>query len=195
MDLAGAKPALSPMELNQKLTSVEFDDTLHPTHADTLLKDPASYQRLIGRLLYLTTTRSNISFIVQCLSQFKHSPKTSHMNVALRLVRYMKSAPVLRILMSLTGGNDLKVFYDADCGACINSKRSITGYLVQYEGSPISWKSKKQLTIARSSAKVEYRAMASTVAGVVWIVGLLQKLGVNISLLVPLYSDNTSALH
>ncbi|XP_015170235.1 uncharacterized mitochondrial protein AtMg00810-like [Solanum tuberosum] len=143
MGLAGGKPVSTPMKLNQKLTTVEFDDNIPPTHPDEMLKDPASYQRLIGRLLYLTTTRSNISFAVQCLSQFMHSPKASHMKATLRLVRYLKSAPGLGILMSFVGGTELKVFCDADWGACINSRRSVTWYLIQYGGSLISWKSKK----------------------------------------------------
>ena len=192
MGLAGAKPVSTPMELNQKLTTVEFDANIPSTCPDETLKDPTGYQRLIGRLLYLTTTRPDISFAVQCLSQFMHSPKTSHMEAAMRLVRYVKSEPGLGILMASTGGNDLQVFCDADWGACINSRRSITGYLVQYGGSPISWKSKKQVTVSRSSAEAEYRAMASTVAEIVWIVGLFDELGVKISLPVPLHSDSTS---
>lgn len=130
MGLAGARPVSTPMELNQKLTSVEFDANMPSSHSDAPLKDPTGYQRLIGRLLYLTTTRPDISFAVQCLSQFMHSPKTSHMDATLRLVRYIKSAPGLGILMSSTGKNDLKVFCDADWGSCINSRRSITGYLI-----------------------------------------------------------------
>ena len=89
MGLAGAKPVSTPMELNQKLTTVEFDANTPSTCPDETLKDPTGYQRLIGRLLYLTTTRPDISFAVQCLSQFMHSPKTSHMEAAMRLVRYV----------------------------------------------------------------------------------------------------------
>lgn len=116
------------------------------------------------------------------------------MDAALRLVRYLKTAPGLGILMSSTGGNNLQVFCDADWGSCINSRRSITRYLIKYGDSPVSWKSKKQVTVSRSSTEAEYRAMASTVAEVVWAVGLFQELGVVISLPVPVYSDSTSAL-
>ncbi|XP_015060424.1 uncharacterized protein LOC107006366 [Solanum pennellii] len=167
MGLSGAKPVSTPMELNLKLTSTEFDDHINSIHVDTLLEDPKSYQRLIGRLLYLTTTRQDISFAVQCLSQFMHAPKASHMDSTLRLVRYLKTEPGLRILMSSTGGNNLQVFGDADWGSCINNRRSINGYLIKYGESLISWKSKKQITVSRSSAEAEYRAMASTVAEVV----------------------------
>lgn len=59
-----------------------------------------------------------------------HAPKASHMEAALRLVRYIKSALGLDIFMSSTSGCDLQVFYDADWGSCINSRKSITGYLI-----------------------------------------------------------------
>ena len=102
------------MKLNKKVTSVEFDANIPSTHPDEILKDPTGYQRLVGRLLYLTSTRLDISFVVQCLSQFMHSPKTSHMEAAIRLVRYLKSEPGLGILMLSKGGNELKVLCDAD---------------------------------------------------------------------------------
>uniref|UniRef100_A0A3Q7IDL4 Reverse transcriptase Ty1/copia-type domain-containing protein n=1 Tax=Solanum lycopersicum TaxID=4081 RepID=A0A3Q7IDL4_SOLLC len=172
MGLSGAKPVSTPMEMNLKLTSTEYDDHMNSSHNDTLLEDPASYQRLIGRLLYLTTTRPDISFAGQCLSQFMHAPKVSHMDSALRLVRYLKTEPGLGILMSLTGGDSLQVFCDADWGSCINSRRSITRYFIKYGESLISWRSKKQVTVSRSSAEAEYRAMASTVAEIIWTVGL-----------------------
>lgn len=96
--------------------------------------------------------------------------------------------------MSSTGGKELKVFSDADWGASINRRRSITGYLVQYEGFPISWKSKKQLTVYRSSTEAEYRTMSSTAVEIVWLVGLFQEVGVSISQPLSLFSDSTSAL-
>lgn len=164
MGLSGAKPVSTPMELNLKLTTTEFDSHINPAHIDTLLEDPTSYQRLIGRLLYLTTTRPDISFAVQCLSQFMHAPKASHMDAALRLVRYLKTAPGLGILMSSTGGNNLQVFCDADWGSCINSRRSITGDLIKYGESLISWRSKKQVTVSRSSAEAEYSTSALQIA-------------------------------
>ncbi|XP_015159411.1 uncharacterized mitochondrial protein AtMg00240-like [Solanum tuberosum] len=137
MRLAGAKSIATPMEQNQKLTTVGFDQHVPSTSEDLTLADPSSYQQLIGRLLYLTTTRPDIAFVVQSLSQFMYSPKKSHMEAAMRLVRYVKHEPGSGILMSATVDNLLKVYCDADWGACINSRRSITGYLVHYGSSPI----------------------------------------------------------
>ncbi|XP_015165001.1 uncharacterized mitochondrial protein AtMg00810-like [Solanum tuberosum] len=195
MGLSNSKTVGAPIELNQKLTTTEFN--LHfPTGNgdDRVLDDPSVYQKLVGRLLYLTITRPDIAFAVQLLSQFMHSPKTSHMKVAMRVVRYVKQAPGMGILMTVNTTNQLIAYCDADWAACPNNRKSITGYMVTYGGSLISWKSKKQDTISRSSAESEYRSLASTVAEIIWLVGLFKELGVELKSLVPIYSDSKSAI-
>ncbi|XP_059281035.1 uncharacterized mitochondrial protein AtMg00810-like [Lycium ferocissimum] len=144
MGLAGSKPTSTPMEVNQKLTTTEFDHHIPSENSDPLLSNPTAYQRIIERLFYLTTTRPDIAFAVQCLSQFMHSSKESHMEAAIRFVKYIKQAPGLGILMNSHSLNHLSVHCDADWGSCVNSRRSITGYLVKYGSSPICWRSKKQ---------------------------------------------------
>lgn len=94
------------------------------------------------------------------------------MEAAIRVVKYVKQAPGLGILMSSFSTNQMTAFCDADWASCANTRNSITGYLVTYENSLISWKSKKQNTISRSSAEAEYRSLASIVAEIVWLVGL-----------------------
>uniref|UniRef100_A0A3Q7I7W9 Retrotransposon Copia-like N-terminal domain-containing protein n=1 Tax=Solanum lycopersicum TaxID=4081 RepID=A0A3Q7I7W9_SOLLC len=181
LGLSGAKPANSPLELHEKLTSTELD-CLIDTKDDHLLIDISSYQRLIGRLLYLTHTRPDISFAVQTLSQFMHSPKLSHMAAATRVVRYLKKSPGLGIFLSSDCDSTLTAFCDADWASCSNTRRSVTGYMIKFGSSPVSWKSKKQSTISRSSAEAEYRSLASTVAEIVWLVGLFTALNVKIPL-------------
>ncbi|XP_019257810.1 PREDICTED: uncharacterized protein LOC109236033 [Nicotiana attenuata] len=120
MGLGGAKPSGSPLEPNQKLTSADYDifinnqataNTQHSdTEKDTLLTDTSQYQRLIGRLLYLTMTKIDIAFAVQVLSQFMHKPKQSNWEVALRVVRYIKNAPGMRLLMPSEGSGKLEAF-------------------------------------------------------------------------------------
>lgn len=96
--LAAAKPALTPLECNIKMTSVEYDEgtDIH----DDLFEDVNRYQRLIGKLLYLTNTRPDIAFAVQSLSQFMQQPKISHWDAALRVVRYIKGDPCKGLLLS-----------------------------------------------------------------------------------------------
>ena len=86
--LAAAKPVMTPLECNMKLTSVEFDEGSVTT--DDLFPDINKYQRLVGKLLYLTNTRPDIAFAVQSLSQFMQNPKRSHLEAALRVIRYIK---------------------------------------------------------------------------------------------------------
>ena len=102
MWLAGAEPVYTPTELNLKLTITEFNVNVSSSDHDPSLADPTDQERLVERLLYLTTTRPNISFAVQCLNKIMHSPKNSHMDVAFRLVRYLKSTLGLGTLMSST---------------------------------------------------------------------------------------------
>ena len=93
---------MTPLELNQKLTSQEYDQHCG-LQDDALLSDIKGYQRLKGKLLYLTLTRPDIAYIVQTLSQFMQNPKRSHLEAAHRVVRYIKNEPGLGILLSAEG--------------------------------------------------------------------------------------------
>ncbi|XP_015169405.1 uncharacterized mitochondrial protein AtMg00810-like [Solanum tuberosum] len=123
-------------------------------------------------------TRIDIAYVVQVLSQFMHSPKQSHMEVALRVVKYIKNTPGLGLLMPSNSSGKLEAYCDSGWGGCLQTRRSVTGYLVKFGNAVVSWKSKKQETIARSSAEAEFRSMASVVAEVTWLVGLYKELGI-----------------
>ncbi|XP_059285043.1 uncharacterized mitochondrial protein AtMg00810-like [Lycium ferocissimum] len=122
-------------------------------------------------------TRPDLSFAVQSLSQFMHEPKESHWDAALPVVRYIKGQPGLGLLMSSNISNEVLAYCDADWASCLMIRRSVTGYCVKLGDSLISWKSKKQSTVSRSTAESEYRSMAGTVFELVWIHGLLLELG------------------
>ncbi|XP_019242524.1 PREDICTED: uncharacterized protein LOC109232535 [Nicotiana attenuata] len=194
--LSGAKPAGTHLELNQKLTTTEFDKCFNTknTNSDEVLKNPGTYQRLVGRLLYLTMTRPDIAFVVQVVSQCMHSPKVSHMEAALRVVTYLKQAPGLGLLMPEESSSKLTAYCDSDWGACIQTMRSVTGYLVKFGNALISWKSKKQSTVSRSLAEVEFRSMASCAAEVIWLTGLFNELGVKIELPTTLICNSKAAI-
>uniref|UniRef100_A0A3Q7GUS2 Retrovirus-related Pol polyprotein from transposon TNT 1-94-like beta-barrel domain-containing protein n=1 Tax=Solanum lycopersicum TaxID=4081 RepID=A0A3Q7GUS2_SOLLC len=89
--------------------------------SDSLLLDPGEYQRLVGRLLYLTPTRPDISYAVQSLSQFMQAPKVSHMNAAIRVVKYVKQSPGFGILLTTQSNSteSLQAYCDADWGSCV----------------------------------------------------------------------------
>ncbi|XP_073294587.1 uncharacterized protein [Primulina huaijiensis] len=197
--LTGAKPCDTPAVQHLKLTSHELDEFSRKNSisglADPLLSNPDAYKRLVGRLIYLTVTRPDISYDVQVLSQFMHAPKKSHMDAAFRVLRYLKSAPGLGILLSASCSFSLQAYCDSDWAACPMTRRSVTGYCIKLGSSLISWKSKKQSTMSRSSAEAEYRAMASTTCEVTWILGLLNDMGVTLLSPPTLFRDNQAALH
>ncbi|XP_039165385.1 uncharacterized mitochondrial protein AtMg00810-like [Eucalyptus grandis] len=134
---------------NAKLTSIDYDAGTSSSD-DPLLKDPTSYQRLVGKLIYFTMTRPDICYVVQTLSQFMHSPKQSHMNAALKVVKYLKSCPGLGILLSRKCNMEMAAYCDADYATCPMSRRSITGFCIKFGESLLSWKTKKQSIVSLS---------------------------------------------
>lgn len=86
------------------------------------------------------------------------------MDIALRVVRYIKGTPGLGLFMPAKRTNQLHAYCDSDWGACLETRRSVTGYIVQFGGALISWKSKKQETISRSSTEAEFRSMVACIA-------------------------------
>ena len=99
LGIGAVKPAWTPLEVNAKLTTLEFD-SLVQREDDNMLEDKTKYQRLIGKMLYLTLTRPDISYAVQTLSQFLQQPKQSHWDAAVRVMKYIKREPALGVLLS-----------------------------------------------------------------------------------------------
>ncbi|XP_076935490.1 uncharacterized protein LOC143602168 [Bidens hawaiensis] len=128
------------------------------------------------------------------LSQFMHSPSNAHLQLALRLLRYLKRAPSLGILFKKGDSRNLTAYADSDWAKCLDTRRSVTGYCIFLGQSLVAWKSKKQLTVSRSSAEAEYRAMCACAEEIIWIKNLLKELKVIISLPVSLNCDNNAAI-
>ena len=166
--LLGAKPVEFPIEENHKLTLASGE----------ILNDAARYRRLVGILIYLTITRLELTYAVHVLPQFMQSPKEEHMPAARRILQYLKGSPGDDNLLYAKNNLQLYGFCDSDWGACPLSRRSLTGYFFSLGGSPISWKTKKQATVSRSSAEAEYRAMGEATSELVWWLSLLASLGV-----------------
>ncbi|KAL2928646.1 Retrovirus-related Pol polyprotein from transposon RE2 [Bienertia sinuspersici] len=183
--LLGAKPASFPIEQNHSLALARGD----------LLTDPERYRRLVGRLIYLSFTRPDLAYAVHILAQFMQAPRVEHWDAALRVVRYLKGSPGQGILLPSQCELRLTGWCDSDWASCPLTRRSLTGWIVFLGGSPISWKTKKQHTVSRSSAEAEYRSMASVTCELKWLRGLLSSLGVEHSDSMLLYCDSKSALH
>jgi hypothetical protein len=183
--MIGCKPASTPMDNSLRL---------HDDSSD-LLPNPLPYRRLVGRLIYLNSTRPDITFATQQLSQFMIKPTHAHHNAAIRVLRYLKSCPGKGLLFPRSCTTQLRGFSDADWATCVDSRRSITGYCFFIGHSLVSWRTKKQSTISRSSSEAEYRALASVIYELQWLTFLLRDLRVSRSAPSLLYCDNHNALH
>lgn len=159
-----------------------------------VLSNPAHYQRLVGKLIYLTITRPDVSFTVQLLSQFMQQPTTIHIQAGKRLLRYLCGSPHQGILLASSSTAQLTAFRDSDWAGCPVTRKLTTSYCVFLWSSPISWKSNKQIVIARSSAEAENRAMALTECDVSWLDALLKDLGIKNLPPTLLKCDNQAAL-
>ncbi|KAM1815735.1 hypothetical protein ACFX12_000216 [Malus domestica] len=183
-NMSDAKPALTPLDSKLKLDL-----------GGTSLSDISLYQRLVGKLIYLTITRPDISHSVSIASQFMHSPTIEHLNLVKRILRYLKGSVGRGILMAKNDNTQIMGYCDADWAGNAIDRKSTTGYCTFVGGNLVTWKSKKQTVIARSSAEAEYRAMASTACELIWLKGLLCDLGVFTAQPMTLFCDNQAAMH
>ena len=118
--------------------------------------DKAQYQRLVGRLIYLTHTKPDLAYAVSVVSQFMHNPKVRHMQAVYGILQYLKATPGRDCYLIRVKGYPWKSTLDADYAGPIVDRRSTLGYCMFLGGNLVTWRSKKQNVFARSSAEAEF---------------------------------------
>ena len=109
-----------------------------------------------------------------------HKPTTEHWVAVKRLLRYLCGTLDHGITLCRKSSLALHAFSDADWAGNKDDFTSTSAYIVYLGHNPISWSSKKQRTVARSSTEAEYQSVAATAAELRWICSLLTKLGITI---------------
>jgi len=183
--MMGCRPANTPIDPNQKLQSEGKGD----------LVDTTRYQRLVGRLIYLSHTRPDITFAVSLVSEFMQSPHEEHLEAVHRILSYLKSTPGRGLFFKKTGQQAIEVFTDADWAGSITDRKSTSGYCTFVWGNLVTWRSKKQDVVARSSAEADYRTMAQGVCEILWLKRILEELQLPMTLPMKLYCDNKAAIN
>jgi hypothetical protein len=181
--MSGCKPADTPMDQSAKLW--EKGDT--PV-------DTGRYQRLVGKLIYLAHTRPDIAFSVSVVSQFMHAPYEEHLEAVHRILRYLKATPGKGLFFKKTDDKNVAIFTDADWAGSIIDRKSTSGYCTYVWGNLVTWRSKKQGVVSRSSAEAEFRAMAQGICEGMWILRVLKELKIEVELPLKLYCDNKAAI-
>ncbi|XP_043263425.1 secreted RxLR effector protein 161-like [Colletes gigas] len=160
--------ATTPIDLDVKMDNYETSKRCN-------IKD---YQELMGRLMFLSAhTRPDISYALNCLSQFNTDPREMHMTGLKRVLRYLRGT----IDYQLTFGNkcsrnEIVCETDASWDKTRDAK-SFTGVLIYRNSDLIFWKCKKQTVVALSSTESEMEAMIEGVKEVIWTDRLLNVIG------------------
>ena len=147
--MLGCKPTDTPMDAARK-GGVEESP---PTNKD-------KHQRLVGKLIYLTHTNLNIGFIVSMASRYMNNPTGCHMKAIKQILQYLKGTPDRGLHFSKNSNRGIEVYTDVDWARSITDRKSTTGYYYYEWGNVITWRSKKQPIVARSSTEAEFRALS-----------------------------------
>jgi hypothetical protein len=148
----------------------------------------------VGKLIYLSHTRPDISYAVSVVSQFMHFPSKDHMDVVVRILRYLKSASGKGIMFSKNDHLDVEGYTDADWAGNLADIKSTSGYFTFVEGNLVTCWSKKQKVVALSSAEAEFRGMAKGLCELLQLRRLLSEIGFAPNSEMNLYCDNKAAI-
>jgi len=182
--LQDCKPACTPVAPGQQLSIKK----------GTVLKDPTPYRSLVGALQYLIITRPDIAFAVNQVCKFMHAPTDTHLTAAKRILRYVKRTITSGLTFHRSTSTKLNIMVDSDWAGDQDDRRSTTGSCIFLGPNLISWLSKKQPTVSRSSAEAEYRAIAGVTAELRWLCCLLRDLGIRLPHPPVIHTDSKSAI-
>ncbi|KAL0543454.1 hypothetical protein IC582_018550 [Cucumis melo] len=182
--MLGCRPADTPIEFNCKLGNSD----------DQVPVDKEQYQRLVGKLIYLSHTRPDISFAVSVVSQFMQAPYEKHMEAVNRILRYLKNTPGKGLMFRKTNRKTIEAYTDSDWAGSVIDRKSTSGYCTFVWGNLVTWRSKKQSVVARSSAEAEYRAMSLGICEEIWLQKVLSDLHQECETPLKLFCDNKAAI-
>ena len=149
---------------------------------------------MIGSLLYLTTSRLDIHFSVCLCARFQANLKESHLSTVKRIFWYLSSTETLGLWYAHHDDFRLTAYSDADYAGCRIERKSTSGACHFLGGCLISWASKKQNSVALSTAEAEYVASGSCGTQVLWVKYQLHDYMIDLGC-VPILSDNISAIN
>jgi hypothetical protein len=192
-----AHPVSTPLDPSTKLGINDCPTT----DEEKLHMKQFPYREVVGSLQYLSySTRPDINYAVNLLSRYTINPGMKHWLATQHLMKYLKGTTEYGLEFSNKGMNtnnnlEITTYSDADWGGDLDERKSTTGYIVLVNGNVVSWASKKQATVALSSAEAEYMAVTGAGTETQWIIDFLTELELyKHTKPVTLFTDSQSAL-
>ncbi|WVZ94071.1 hypothetical protein U9M48_040011 [Paspalum notatum var. saurae] len=182
---SNCKPLATPVDAKTKLSATDGPS----------VSDASSYRSMAGALQYLTMTRPDIAHAVQQACLHMHDPRECHLALVKRILRYVRGTTGHGLHLYGATSPSITAYSDADWAGCPDTRRSTSGYCVFLGNALVSWSSKRQPTVSRSSAEAEYRAVANATAECIWLRQLLTKLYCTVEKATVAYCDNVSAVY
>ncbi|XP_038885896.1 secreted RxLR effector protein 161-like [Benincasa hispida] len=183
--MTGCKPAVTLVEVNNNLVE----------SVDDISVNKERYQRLVGKLIYLSHTRPDISYVVSLVSQFMQAPYVRHMEAVTQILRYLKSTPGKGLMFRKNDRRCIEAYTYSDWAGSVTDRKSTLGYYTFVWGNLVTWRSKKQGVVARSSIEAEYRAMSLGICEEIWLKKVLVDLHQEGHDPMRLYCDNKAAIN
>ena len=185
------KSVSTPLESTTKLIAEKNTDASKEFQHQYLSK--------IGSINHLQTkTRIDLSFAVSATSRFMKNPNQSHMDAVNREYAFLKGRTDVGLYYKKSGNVELEGFVDSDWGGDTDTGKSTTGWVYTLAGSPVSWSSQRQQTVATSSTTAEYVAASDACKEALWLKGFMNIILLNMGLeqqsTVTLHIDNASAI-
>ena len=139
-------------------------------------------------------SRPNIAVATGTLAQFMSNPNVQHWSGVKRVLRYLKGTKNFGLCYSKADDNQLVGFSDADWAGDLHTRRSTSGYTFHVGPSLVSWSSRKQVTVARSSTEAEYVALSSATQEAIWLRRLLSDISFQECPTTLINEDNQGAI-
>ncbi|KAH9744437.1 retrovirus-related pol polyprotein from transposon RE2 [Citrus sinensis] len=165
-------------------------------NSGAIIPNASQYRSIVGALQYVTLTRPELAFSVNKLSQFLSAPTEEHWQACKRILRYLKGTIHYGVQLHSTGSQHMQIncFSDSDWACDRDDRKSVAGYAVFLGPNLVSWSSKKQHVVSRSSIESEYKALALATTEVTWVKGLLTELKIKIDHTPIMWCDNQGAI-
>ena len=156
------------------------------------------YRSGVGTLLYLTKhSRPDICNPVREVSKTMDAPAPTHLKEKYKLIRFVLSTKYfglkIKVIMSIRKWV-LKARSDSDFASNKETRISVYGYVIDFCGIPITWRSKGMKSVVQSTTEAEYMALSEVVKVLKFVVQLLQTMNVTVELPITVHVDNVGAI-